>query len=332
MNKKSSLRDGFTLIELLLVISILTILASLAVGVMSSAQNDAAIASTRSRMNVIRQILEVELEDYEVRRSPISFAGLDALVNLSTLDSPGAKQLLHIKNLKRMIIADMIRTELPDGSGTSIGAFPSAEFGAYLTAIGITPVEWNNVLLGQTAYQDRPESVVRWSQIDRWNQWISLSNWSQYVDSNPNDDIDEAAADKAELLHAILSEIDLDGISAIEQLGNQAVGDSDGDGILEIVDAWGEPLFLQWQQEWMTRPAGGGLVPPIELNEWQLPVGSPYISGLSREHPSFGRPAADYSKPVLPTQIRPFLVSQRLVEVDGVPIDYQRGEYYPLMN
>ena len=102
-------RTAFTLVELLLVVSIIAILASLAVGVMAQAQNDAAIAATRSRMTLIEKILEIELENYEVRRSPVSFAGIGGLIGASTL-TPG-NTLLHAKNLKRMIIADLIRAE-----------------------------------------------------------------------------------------------------------------------------------------------------------------------------------------------------------------------------
>ena len=64
---------------------------------------------------------------------------------------------------------------------------------------------------------------------------------------------------------------------------------------------------------------------PISLNIWNESNG---IAGLSREHVSMIPDPAPglYCKPVLPTQIRPFLVSGRLVTLDGVPVDYQLGD------
>ena len=89
MNKISTTnqlrRRAFTLVELLLVVAVIAVIASLGVGVLAQAQNDAAISATRSRITLIEKILEVELEDYEVVRSPVSFAGIGTLIGASSL-------------------------------------------------------------------------------------------------------------------------------------------------------------------------------------------------------------------------------------------------------
>jgi hypothetical protein len=268
------------------------------VGVMAQAQNDAAIAATRSRINIIEKILEIELENYEVRRSPISFSNIGELIAMSGL-SDKSQGLLHGKIFKRMIVADLIRAELPDGSitGGPPGQFPSQILTTYL-------FQELNIPRGQVISR-LPEASTGWNN---WNPPIA--------DSNAEDTILEDGADRAEILYENLLNIDVDGTAAIDLLGSAAIGDTDDDGVLEVLDAWGEPLFLEWQQERLQ-------VGDPEENIW-TPVGS--VCGLSCEHAEFGGPnGADlrhYCQPILPTQIRPRLVSERMFNIDGNPSDY----------
>ena len=325
--------------ELLLVIVIIAILASLGVGVMAQAQNDAAIAATRSRISLIQKILEIQLEDYEVKRSPISFGDIGGLIGASSLDnSGGSKTLLHARNLKRMIIADLIRAEMPDGSRPDddgrVSQFPSDTLLNYLGDIGIargTAVSFFPITNYNSMTGDFDSTL---SLVNDWSTWNAYGTRA-VGDSSMTDGIDEEAADKSELLYQILLNIDLDGLPAIDQLGSQAIGDTDGDSVMEVIDAWGEPIFLQWQQEWLTlapAPATGPDVgkPAINLNVWEEGTG---MGGLSNEHISVSIPVADppilYCKPVLPTQIRPFFVSERLIAIDGAPTDYQLGVDFP---
>jgi len=333
---------GFTLVELLLVVAILAVLASLAVGVLGEAQNDASIAATRSRITVIQQILEAELEEYEIRRPPISLALINQLVGLTDLDQ--SNRLVHARNIRRMIVADLIRVELPDGSrvnidsrnnafleGRYVGQFPSDVLLGYLGAIGVENENDARAILnsngGNTA-RSRP-----------WGVWRSNSNgWTFDRDSDPTDDEIEDAASRSELLFEILSRIDVDGIPAIEQLSSAAIGDTNGNGFNEVLDAWGEPIFLQWQQEWL-------FASDLSSGVWERDPRR-RLGGLSAEHDRFfdpgaidetGQPVAfdpsfseqqaagHYSKPVLPTQIRPFLTSARLLA-----LIFQHFEFDPM--
>ena len=130
----------------------------------------------------------------------------------------------------------------------------------------------------------------------------------------PGDGIDTDAANKSEFLYQILLNINVDGVPAIDQIGSQAIGDTDSDGVLEVLDAWGEPLFLQWQQEQLHLPTAPELMQDageINANVWDSEGN---FVGLSREHvaaPTVGTAGAVgtvgyptensflYSKPVL---------------------------------
>jgi len=340
MNKNTAKR-GFTLVELLLVIAIIAILASLGVGVMAQAQEDAAVAATRSRMTMIQKILEIELEDYEVRRSPVPFASIGGLINASTLDNPGFvagvdpgdKILLHAKNLKRMIIADLIRAEMPDGSRADddgrISQFPSDTLLDYLGQIGVPRVTAVSAFpIVPTSYDTTTGNFdSSLPSVQGWAAWPAYDTRAA-GDLSRFDEVDVEAADKSELLYQILLNIDIDGVPAVDQLGT-AIADTDGDTFPEIIDAWGDPIFLQWQQEWPILAPGTGMVTAINQNIWQEATG---MGGLSKEHITLiGPPNLSnglYCKPVLPTQIRPFLVSERLIAIDGTPTDYQPGVDY----
>ena len=126
-----SRRWGFTIVELLLVIVVITILASLGVGLMAQVHEDASVAATRSRITFIRSILETKLEDYEVRRSPVPLSVIGYMINdqRNSLTDKEETFLVHAKTLKRMIVADLIRAEMPDGS-----------FSGRVTSAAIEPV------------------------------------------------------------------------------------------------------------------------------------------------------------------------------------------------
>ncbi len=315
MRKKTS-RTGFTLVELLLVIAIIAILAALGVGVMAQAQEDAAAGATRSRISLIQKILEVELEDYEVRRSPVAFAAMAAMASDSTVIS-ASNELLNIKQLKRMILADLIRAEMPDGAWFNsptntypvetqrIGEFPSNALIEFLQGPSFGLANAN------TYFPPAPPSVVK------WQEWRNRPGNIFVVDSDPSDGIDEEAADRSELLFAILTDINIDGTPAIDQLPQSAIADTDGDGFQEVVDAWGEPITLQWQQanlQLVDTPNfvwddPGGITPLSKPDSFNS--GTTYTIDPRWEQLGL------YVKPVLPTQIIPVLTSARLNEVDG---------------
>jgi len=323
-------RDGFTLIELLLVIAIIGILASLGVGLMAQVQEDAAVAATRSRITFVRRVLETKLEDYEVRRLPVPLTVIGSMISdkNNRLINKQERFLVHAKVLKRMIVADLIRAEMPDGSfsgkNTSsnldpvdiIGEFPTPAFVAFLDDLKIN----HRYML---PYKYGTE-VHTWA---RFRATPDRRGWTAIVDSDPDDQIIEDAASRSELLFQILQNIEIDGVPATEILGARAVSDSNSNGYLEIVDGWGEPIFLQWQSIRMACDNTATSIWTLHEDGTDLDgdgfSDTPPFSGLSCEHKSLANSFADYITPVLPSQIRPFLTSERLLRIDGVPTDYQ---------
>ena len=102
---RDSGRCGFTLIELLLVIAIVTVLSTMALGVMRQAQTDAKISATEARITQINAIMEVVMEDYSVRRMPIDLNTIPA--------GPDIPPRTWLRQLRYQILSELLDVELP---------------------------------------------------------------------------------------------------------------------------------------------------------------------------------------------------------------------------
>ena len=209
-------RPGFTLVELLFVIAIIAVLGALSAGILGQARRDAQISATESRITQIEAIMQIVMEDFEVRRMPFRNSEL-----------PG--NLTAVRNLRRQIVAGMILAEYPS-VGASLGQWQVPGNASFLS----------NRRTAEMLY------------------WESLTG-------------DQVPDQPGEFLHLILSRIDIDGISALESLGPNVVGDPDGDGLLDIVDAFGDSMALVAAQDTgsqLLTPLNPTAVPPsLPINE-----------------------------------------------------------------
>lgn len=314
-------QSGFTLIELLLVISIIAVLSTLAVGVIGSAQNDSRVAATRARILSIEKMFEVELEDYEVRRSPIRIQTLAALTAQVIADNglDSSRFLIHLKNLKRLVTADLIRTEMPNGRAARpvFGRFPSPELQAYLELELNVPIVPDTSIPPRVSIRALSQAVS--ANTLRWNGWQLNPNMDPPMPNNATRTIEQKLTDSSEMLYRIISELEFDGTSGLDSLGSSAVGDTDGDGQPEIVDAWGEPIAFQFQQQHLFQLPSDPTDPTQKDKE----------NGVWREGGTFtdfeiesGVPIQRAAMPVQPSQIRLFLRSEKLAEVDGEQQDF----------
>ncbi len=299
-------RSAFTLIELLLVISVIAVLASLSVNVIASAQQDARVAATRARVTLIQSVMEVELEDYEVRRSPVSFRAIRELTaavpnTVWANSGPGDQNfLLHAKNLKRMIVADLIRSEMPSGRGgqpMGFGRFPSDLFRNYLLGLSIPPSNIADI--------ERDFGRVQPANVARWN------GFTGFMSTPASPSVRQQFADSAEILYVILSQLEFEGTSALDALGSSAIGDTDSDNVPEIIDAFGDPMSFEFHQVNVAPVPAGSTGSSGESGVWATPAGELEMTNF------------EVVNPVLPTDLRFFVTSETLLEIDGQPEDLQ---------
>lgn len=131
-NSPHAVRYGFTLIELLLVVAIIAVMSSMAIGVMRQAQNDAKESATQSRITQIEAMLEIVMEDYDVRRMPVDLYSI-------------ATSRKDAKEKRYQIIAELIDVEMPRDNSTPIGEYRPGSLLATATAPKSAAMErWTN--------------------------------------------------------------------------------------------------------------------------------------------------------------------------------------------
>ena len=313
-------RGGFTLVELLLVIAIIAVLSTMAVGIIASSQRDARVAATRSRINIIDRIIQAELEGYEFRRSPVPEQILIALTNQIVLANSWDtnRSLIHFRNLRRMINADLIRTEMPSGLGkiNNLGVFPSPELSAYLDSVGVPVVPTPTSPISITDLRRfRPAGVRRWAN---WAFDPNIGRAGENMIGNLMRDGDQTRSDSAELLYNLLGQIEFNGTAARDALGSSAFGDADGDGQLEIVDAFGDPIGFQLLQEDLIPE---NVNPVLRVNgNWASSSDQVDVFDVVDNDPTMPFDNGELiqaARPVRPDQIRGFFSSITLDEING---------------
>ena len=302
-------RGGFTLVELLLVVAIIAVLSTMAVGIIASSQHDARVAATRSRINIIDRIIQAELENYEFRRSPVPERVLIALTNqlITTNGWDPNRFLVHFRNLKRMINADLIRTEMPSGRGAinNLGRFPSQELRTYLDSVMVPA----SPALGSISLADLERFGP--AGVRRWANWAFGDDNARIMGSQSQID-EQIRSDSAEILYHLLGQIEFNGTSARDALGSSAFADADGDGQLEIVDAFGDPIGFQFFQENITQA-------PADVADgvWTSSDLVAVFDEMDNDPSSNRLRLINAVRPIRADQIRGFFSSNTLDEING---------------
>jgi len=337
MIKKRKIQDssceprGFTLIELLLVIAIIAVLSSMAIGVMRKAQDDAKESATLARIKQIEAIIAVEMEDFEVRRLPISNAELARFVqanpNHVDASSNPVKIFAQVRQLRRQILMDIINSELPrpifdDTTSTfffnpDVGMFPSTQSGVGTGSLGFTA--WLNYSGPDPPNYPNPAATatgtkrlsVRLAELIPARVISYRQNLGQDRDGDGFDDFDLPG----EYLYAILERINVDGTPAIESLGDAAVGNTDDDGFKEVVDAWGDPMNLRLWQIAANEVADRDGNSPPGTDVWEDIEANPDFDVRISNIP-FGYKVLDPTEPRDLTKIRAEVVSQRILDLN----------------
>ena len=264
-NRQSRNLSGFTLVELLLVIAIISVLAAMSLGVLRNAQDSAKSAATQARITQIEALLAIQLEDYEVRRLPISNRELADYVRANPAkdeDGDNVKVFVQLQALRRQILMDIINSEFPrpyidaqDGFrlNPDVGQFPS-DIGPVVGAaetvpFGDEPVGFRTWL--ETNYMNPVNETPLSERLDQLKT-SAIRSLERFNPDPDNADAGDPFNLPGEYLYAVLERLDVDGTPAVELLGNAIVGNVDGDQFSELIDAWGEPLQLRiWQVDSM---------------------------------------------------------------------------------
>jgi prepilin-type N-terminal cleavage/methylation domain-containing protein len=210
-------RAAFTLIEMTIVIMVIAILAALALPVVNSAYQQSRTHRTRAIIAKIDQIIMEKYDGYRTRQVPIRIAPQ------TRPDLAAGRRLLALHELMRFELPDRI-TDVASGPAYG-GIIPSMSYGSLPLAALYSRPAINKQFLRYASRAHAPAGSPAAYGIDQWTT------------QNEN----------AECLYLILA-VTRDGDkAALDWFSPTEIGDTDDDGMKEILDSWGQPIaFLRW--------------------------------------------------------------------------------------
>jgi len=256
MQRNRSRVQGLTLVELLVSISLITVVASMFLVAYRQAAAEASNIRTQSTIRKISEVLVSRMQEYE--NYPINFARAPG--NLFANAIPGnAREAMPANNdefepkgillerLRVMLLREMIAREMPDfyqDIRIVPQQLPINIYWTGLQALGANPN--GPPLPVQVTASDSPRANRIRDKLAQANP-----NWWQQLDSlvqNNGPGLAQALQlANAEFLYLIVEDSTLNGSPAIELFGKTEIGDTDGDGLLEFLDSYRQPIcWVRW--------------------------------------------------------------------------------------
>lgn len=234
---------GFTLVELLVAITIISILGALILGVAATATGTARESRTKSQITQLHSLLVERYDLYRTRRVELDTRDRDDNKTPDWLDRYNVERTgIDLMELDpRQVTAagrvaalrEMMKIEMPDRWSDIVG-----------TAIPTSPMR----ITGRPALFLEDEPAL-WNTYARAYNRIVPNQPNPHINTvtgqvNTRDDI--LANQGAECLYLVIMNATGDG-EARGLFQEADTGDTDGDGALEFLDAWGQPItYLRW--------------------------------------------------------------------------------------
>jgi len=269
--KLSKARHGFTLVEIMVVLMIISIMGGMVLAAIGNVTTTAKLARTKTILAAVDAVIQEQYDSYQHRPLPVEIPDLfnpssrgPVEVGLEVLPD-------ELARVRLMMIRDLQRMEMPDRFGDII-AGPSA-LSAMASPVVVDP-STNEIVSVRNDYTRRKRLSVGWygsgrpgatarelsdnvpsklaAYRDRAQVRDSVTGniftLSQALSSGNAALVDRVLENQsAECLYLIVATTFLGGTPAIDAIPATSIGDTDDDGLLEILDGWDEPLaFIRW--------------------------------------------------------------------------------------
>ena len=247
--RKISHRNAFTLIEILVVLIILSTLGAMVTTAVSGVRTTAREARTKRIISIVDSVIAEQYEQLRYRPLPVEPASTGGTVSIEILANEAAR-------VRLVMLRDLQRMELPDRY-TDIISNP-----ALIKAAGSPVIERDGVIV-----QTRDDPTQRFYPYPI--SWYNATNLPPKLTGYRNrlTDTADILAQRnqgAECLYLILSTSFVGGQPAIGAIPQSNIGDTDDDGMLEILDGWGRPLqYVRWPVGFT--PSQNPIVPCIDF-------------------------------------------------------------------
>ncbi len=244
-------RPSFTLVELLTVIAIIGIMTSMVLFVLAGAQRDAYVARTRGTIQKLHEVIMQRWEEYRYR-APKIHVQQDWLRPQLAMRGQVALGPREGARLRMIVLRDLMRMEMPDRMSDIEYPPTIYKIAAFTFDNGETPPNYANDL-------PYPPSLAELSMLPRevpgqynnLRQRAGLGSLTSNPYKGPVASIVptgySGSINSAEWLYYIIAASNFQGGSALEYFRPSEVGDTDDDGHLEFLDAWGNPIWwIRW--------------------------------------------------------------------------------------
>jgi prepilin-type N-terminal cleavage/methylation domain-containing protein len=203
--------SGFSLVELLVVITIILVLMALAGAGVSAARSSQRVQATRALIAKLDAIISQQYASY------------------ASLDIPGGLPQNRGPDLRQRITRDM-PDRWTDVSflAQNPGQSPSGHQRGYAAVWNSFPVP-KRLCPGEPGYPQNPATLAR-AEREQFGREILAFRYSS-----------------AECLFMIIMRGGIANCLDCSALASEAIGDKDGDGAFEFLDAWGNPIgYILW--------------------------------------------------------------------------------------
>jgi prepilin-type N-terminal cleavage/methylation domain-containing protein len=270
---------GFSLIELLVVMGIIALLAGVSFTVIGGAMQSSRRAATMTTITKVNKIYQQQLRGFYLHLDEDK-----ALTNrlAGNFRPPGGQYQMTTDKEASLALARKLRVR---------NQFPQhpAEAAGFDGAIGTG------------------------DELPAFREWCRSAAMGGGIGSR--DIPDDYTADSAELLYLICTESTIPGAPVLDAgFSRSELGDTDGDGWTEILDAWSQPLrFYRWPTR-LINPGGyvfGVLGADVSPGDMSIPLDSSITSDPTFQDALALVTAAD------PSATIHVFIGDELIEVDG---------------
>ncbi|GAA5504919.1 type II secretion system protein [Novipirellula caenicola] len=249
-------RNGFTLVEILVVIVILGVMGGMVVTATQGVTNSARHARTKMIISAIDGVIQEQYDSYKYRPYPIVLPNFSRTTAGSPPVTLDYEVLAYEAARVRLIMTrDLQRMELPDKMLDVVTSGGGVQGPIAITAVANQVAENTDGKI--IRYFNNPANP-RYQFNVVWDPARKVKTYyDRYQANSTIGNTWTSENEGAECLYLIMATSFVAGSPAIDSIPSANIGDTDSDGMLEILDGWGQPLlFIRWPAGY-NDPTGG---------------------------------------------------------------------------